>query len=440
MQSTTTTSARAKTPAPKTAFPKALLNTLVNTLVNTLLNTLPNKNILLFTTAILLSSTTTFAQTATNNETTKGFTANTHLEVQHDDNIRRTGSFEQSDTLVILKPELQWLTLFGKHQLDASYKGDYGFYSDEDDLNFDDHAVKLHGLFDHSRRISTDIVLGYKQDHDDPGSTNAQTINAGEFNRFTDKHAKGTLFYGKKQSKGQLALRINHNELSYDNNQQGYRDHDRDTITATFYYRIAPKTRLLFETAYTEYDYESLSNFSDGTSANSSFNQSNDDTRYLLGVEWQGTAKTTGIFKIGQQDKEYDSTLYNDISGLTLSLDMIWKPNTYTTVKVGASRDTDESAQAFTSGFVSEYIHADYSHLLTPRTKITANIGYGDEEYAYAISRNDKRKELDLGIEHELRRWLVLGAKLQYESRDSSEERFDYTGKAVMVHITAAVD
>ena len=126
MQSTTTTaSARAKTSAPK-----ALLN----------------NSILLFTTAILLTSPTTFAQTATNNETTKGFTANTHLEVQHDDNIRRTGSFEQSDTLVILKPELQWLTLFGKHQLDASYKGDYGFYSDEDDLNFDDHSVKLHGL------------------------------------------------------------------------------------------------------------------------------------------------------------------------------------------------------------------------------------------------------------------------------------------------------
>ena len=393
------------------------------------------KSALVAAALLCFAAPTAFAQTATNNEAAKGFTGNTQLEVQHDDNIRRTSNNEQSDTLVILKPELQWLTLFGKHQLDASYKGDYGFYSDEDDLNFDDHSLTLHGLFDHSRRISTDVELGYKENHDDPGSTNALAINAGEFNRFTNKYAEGTLYYGKRQSQGQIALRVNHNQLTYDNNQQGDRDHDRDTITATFYYRIAPKTRLLFETAYTEYDYQSASTFNGST-----FDQSNNDTRYLLGVEWQGTAKTTGIFKIGQQDKEYDSTLYNDISGLTLSLDMIWKPNTYTTVKIGASRDTDESAQAFTSGFVSEYIHADYSHLLTPRTKITANIGYGDEEYAYAISRNDKRKELDLGIEHELRRWLVLGAKLQYESRDSSEERFDYTGKAVMVHITAAID
>jgi polysaccharide biosynthesis protein VpsM len=383
--------------------------------------------------SLLLLSPAILADTG---ELAPGFSTNTHIEILHDDNVRRTtDDSEQSDTIFAVNPKLQWLALFGKHQIKLNYKGDFGFYSDEDKLNYDDHNIKARGEFDHSYHVSTQFELGYKEDHDDPGSTNAIAFNTEEFNLFSDKHAKGTFFYGRQESQGQLALRVNHHQLNYNNNQQQYRDHNRDAITATFFYRVAPKTRVLIESAYTEYDYQNRNSFNQGN-----FDQSNSDIRYLLGVEWQGTAKTTGIFKVGQQNKDYKSTVFNEISGLTLSLDMIWKPNTYTTIKIGASRDTEESAQVFTNGFVSEYLRADLNHLLTPRTTLTARMGYGDEEYAYAIDRNDKRKEVRIGIEHELRRWLTLGSELQHESRNSNNRIYNYTANAMTVYIHASFD
>ena len=391
----------------------------------------PVKLIYFGSTKLILSSLLSLALISIFSQTilaapSPGFIVNTDLVLTHEDNIRRSSdTLKESDTILEVKPKAEWLVLFGKHQLDLHYNGDYGRYSDEDILNYSDHSLKAHGLFDHSYRFNSEFELGAARDHDDPGSTDAISATKTDFNEFKRDYAKGKFYYGTAKSIGQFILELNHSKTRYTNNGQSFRDNDQDTITGTFFYRIAPATRLLLESAFSEYDY-----------LTGSFDQSSEDQRYLLGLEWKSTAKTTGIFKIGRQNKEYNNTIFDDITGLTLSLDMIWKQNTYTELKLGVT----ESAQASTGGFISEYIQAELKHQFTPRTAVSAAISLGDEEFTSSIGRSDKRKDFRIGLEHELRRWLFISTEIRYESRDSNQNQFDYSANIFMITISTKFD
>ena len=362
-----------------------------------------------------------------------GFSADIAMSVSHDSNIRRnTEDNEQSDETFLLNPDLNWKAKFGKHFVGFNYEGDYGRYQESNELDFNDHSATFTAELRHSLRFNTEFELKYIEDHDDPGSTNASSLNLDEFNKFELTQAQGKLTYGTPASNGQLSLRIRSNERRYTNNQQSFRDYDLNEITGNFFYRIAPKTRLLFETTFADYDYQPRS--VNGT------DQSNEEQRYLFGVEWESTAKTTGVFKAGTLEKDYAQTLFGDISGVTLSLDMIWKPNTFTEVKIGVSRDTNESAIINTGGFISEYVHVDLKHELTPLTRLVAGISIGDEEYFFDFDRSDSREASKIGIDYEIRRWATLSAKLVREKRDSNAEVNDFSANALLLTFRIVID
>lgn len=79
-----------------------------------------------------------------------GLYPNAEVQLQHTDNARAAPSgFEESDQILVVKPELLWVTTYQKHQLDLRYEGNYGLYRDDTDLDYDDHELTAHALLDH---------------------------------------------------------------------------------------------------------------------------------------------------------------------------------------------------------------------------------------------------------------------------------------------------
>ena len=377
-------------------------------------------------TFVSIFSLSLFMSSSLNAQERQGLLVNAALITEYDNNVLRKVT-ATSDRAATLAPELQYLTNFGKHLFAIQYNGEYALYNDNSNLNYDNHDISLFAVFDHSLKINSEFKLIYKDEVEEPGSNNSNSLLINEFNQINKKQAVAKFYYGTKQSIGQLVLGFDHSQNRHVNNLQNYRDANRNMITGIFYYRIAPKTRLLFQTSISDYDYIIKDQFPD---------QSSKETFYLAGIEWDITAKTSGTFKIGHQSKNFDHDEYNDITGLSYMLDMTWKPNTYSTITIGASRMTRESSQLLTSAFVTNTYTVDTEHEITPRTKIKAGYTYDNDDIITAQSRVDKRHNLVVGVDHSLLTWLNISLNYQYIQRKSDFEAYEFKANVIGLSLT----
>jgi len=350
-----------------------------------------------------------------------GITYGAGLFLGHDSNVLRQ-SDDISDTTLSVTPNFELLGLYGKHSFALNYQGDYKKYFDVSDLNYNAHDLKLEARLDHTQRFTSGFLVQYQNRIEEPGVTDQSTVGLQEFNELDIVRVQGRGAYGRRDSIGQIVLMLNHNQQRYNNNQQDYRDLDRSGVTAQFYYRVAPKTRMLFEASFDDVGYKNTERF----------DLSSKDARYLVGVEWEITAKTSGTFKAGYQTKSYDdSATFSDISGLSYALDMTWLPNTYTKVTIGAARTINESANLGLGGFISNSVNTGIEHAFTERTKLKAVYNYAEYDITSTLGRTDKRQEVGIGFSHDLKRWIDIELMYRFQERTSDNALFEFDAQLI---------
>jgi hypothetical protein len=365
----------------------------------------------------------------THAEERSGLLLNGTVSAEHTDNVLNNLN-EISDTALIIAPEVKYLGYIGKHEFLFNYDGELATYADNSDFNYNAHKVAVGARLDHSHKINTEFNLGFDKRIETPGSTNSSTQTLTDFNKYNSTSALARLYYGQKNSTGQIVISYTYKELDYTNNQQDFRDNEQNKLSATFFYRIAPKTRLLFQATAAEFTYNDQQ-----LTSGLIFNQSNNENTYLAGVEWETTAKTTGLFKIGYEDNQFDDIRFSDTSELSYFLDMIWKPSTYTRIKFGASRETIDSALLNEGGFLSTSYTIDVSHYIKPRTEITARLIIDNDEIITGVNRTDKRNSVKVGINHSLREWLNIKLAYEYQERTSDIELFGFESNNIQLSL-----
>jgi hypothetical protein len=358
----------------------------------------------------------------------QGLLLNASLTVKSDPNITRTETSDKiSDKSAIFSPQIQYLSNIDQHQIEFDYQGDFVVYKNNSEYNNNRHEFKLATFLDHSARVDTAYTLGYQNKTEEPGTTNAATPLGNEFNVLIRKSVLATLFYGTPASSGQFVFDLAHDQQRYPKNDQGFRDTDQSNFTSTFFYRMAPKTRLLLEASLTNIDYVVVTEFAD---------QSSSDTLYLAGLEWEATATTSGIFKLGYQSKSYDDVRLKDLSGLSYSLDMSWQPNTFSKLTFGATKLTNESAQQDIGGSINTLFSIGLEQAFTSLTSMNVMYQQDKSEFSSAQNRTDKRKSFEVGLVHSLQTWLDISLGYRHLTRDSDDALFDFSLNMIELSIT----
>ncbi|VAW85184.1 hypothetical protein MNBD_GAMMA17-1780 [hydrothermal vent metagenome] len=380
-------------------------------------------------TSLVAVSLTFLSQTIQATPHSSGFQPEIDIQLQYEDNVRRTPEQnKQSDSILVVTPKLPLLWDFGNHKLDLAYNGDYAQYSDQEALNYNDHYLNSNLLLDHSSRLNTEYELGYIREHDIPDDNNVIANLTAEPNQWKENYAKVSLSYGNSSSQGQIITRFEHKKRSYKNNNLRFLDANRTGLSGTFYYRIAPNTRIPFKLGITRYGYQNTIPATDPSS---------NEYSYLTGLTWDATAQSTGTLQLGLLEKKYDNSQFEDTSIFIIRLDNVWKPNTYTKVVFGAIRDTQESLQAFSRAYIQNRLHTEVSHMVTPRTALLLGIRYTIAKTDDLAAINDDRVNIRLEAKHSLRRWLNIGAAYKYVERDSNLNSLDFKTNIFMLNIQA---
>lgn len=340
------------------------------------------------------------------------FTYEVTPNLTYDNNVQRTNAGGEGSLVLSLEPKLGYQKRFGKHTLNLEYLGDYARHRSLRQEDYEDHQVNAGLQLDLTRRLDVNFETGVELGHErrgQPGSRDTDT-DVGPVtppDQFKEGRVYADIIYGREIAKAQISVSLDSRMRRYDNNGQDYRDRDYDTVTGRLLYNLGPKTALVAEVSLGDVDY-----LEPGVE-----DLDSSETRYLVGLSWKATAKTTGEFKVGWRRKDLSDETRSDFNGLDWEGRLLWEPRPDSKVSVEAGRSMVEGG-AGTSYFVDDHIGAAWRHALTRRwTMDTTSVlrrvqsDEGDTDRYYSLGAS---------ISYSLYRWLDVGLGLEHNRRDSS--------------------
>jgi hypothetical protein len=344
----------------------------------------------------------------------------------NNDNLLGTSSNGISTHFISVRPSIVAEVKNQGDRYTASYNGNYTRFNKSSADDFNHHELALAGDDTFSSRARLGWLAGYMQNTDPRGSTD-RTLSA-----TPDKwHAASlaALFgYGAQGAIGRFEVESNLQDKRYDNNLSTTAGGNVNlaNLAGRFFYRVAPKTSVLFELREIKSDYQ-LS-----TSTNT-----NTDRRELIGVTWEATAATTGIFKIGHLKKDFDSSARSDYSGLTWEGTLRWMPLTYSTVDLMTSRAPSDSTG------VGDYIlnrneSLRWSHQWNSAFSSRLDAGVVHSDYK-GIVQQQTTKNYALGVSYIWRRWLNVGAEVARTQKSSNVAGQEFSRNVIQLTLEATL-
>lgn len=349
----------------------------------------------------------------------------------HDSNVTRAESNEIESWKSTIVPEFVLINTYGLNEIQAGYRltrGDY-FSSPADD--YTDHLLYADADLDLNVRNRLSLSGQYNDGHDDRGTS--FSIGQGDSltspDTFKNTSLSGVYSYGALTSKGRIDVSAGYATTDYDIETDAYRSRDFDTLSlgSTFYYQVMPATDLTFDVIYKDISYD--------FALDSTAPLDSEETRLLVGLQWESTAQTTGYIKLGNREKDFKAEGRENFSGFDWTLGVIWTPLTYSTVDISAFTDTNE-----TNG-EGDFIQTDtylvtWDHQWLDRVSTTVRTSYAVDEYTGGTDRKDDNMAFGVSLNYQAQRYMLLQLGYDYDERDSNRNTIDYDRNVVSLSVS----
>ena len=346
--------------------------------------------------------------------------------VGYNDNLTGVPDDRIRSAFLVVSPRVRADVKTGANIYALTYSGNYGHYFSSSANDFNEHAVVATSSNQFTARADLQAAAFYLVKQDPGGSVDRSFT--GTPDRWHGAGATATFGYGAPSAQGRGELDLGVTDKRYQNNREITEAFDVSTWNggARFFYRIAPKTRLLAEIRYTEYDYRLSSSPLD-----------NSEQRYLLGATWDLTAATSGTVKLGYITKRFKQEGLDDYAGLTAEAAVRWLPRTYSTVDVFAQYAPSDTTGTgiFT---VDTSVGARWEHYWKSYFLTRALATYVNSDFQ-GVSRTDRISRVTLGGYFDIRSWLRLGAEISHENRNSTDGSFDFSRNVVLFTIAGTL-
>lgn len=343
-----------------------------------------------------------------------------------DSNIYNTSTDEIDSWIGIITPAILLSTAPSQQSYALLYKGEYGKNFEDSVDNYADHALSGFGVFKFGSRGHLDITATTEKGHRDRGSD--QTDGLGPTSpsfpaapdEFDRKTWSGKFRYGADGNRGRLLFGIGGSQLDYTNNLERTRFYDFDTLSgsAGISLLLFQRTAIVFNAAFTDVSYENARPDQAGVDGQ--------DWRYLLGLTWTATSKTSGSIRFGVQQRRFDDPTRSSTSNPSWEVDVRWSPREYSYVDFVTSRVNQET---FGEGaFIdSRAYKVSWTHEWSRGWKSIVSLSQSDLEFVDS-ERDQNLRELYLGLRYAQSRLLTWEAGYALRSRNSSISRYVYDG------------
>lgn len=355
------------------------------------------------------------------------------LSETYDDNIRENGINEQSSWVTNINPSVLVEAIDGLNVYQLEYDINHALVHSARDDDYTNH--KLRGMAHFELNSRNRLTFNARYDHTE---TLTDTTVLDESDKFKTLYADAVYGFGVPTAIMNADLGVNYTRMRTRNSDDinADREYDRFGMLYTLYYRIGPRTRLLAEYRYDDYEYELTPLTIDNSSA-----YDNKRHRAYVGATWAATAKTTGSVRVGYERRKFDDNNVSDTNGASWEADLTWTPRTYSTVTLSTSKSVEPGR--ISSRFVdTTQVGANWNHYWTPRFSSDLFYRWADEEYKYQSSpldRDDDLHEAGFEVRYDVQRWMTVGLGFRWKDRDSDVAARDYDRSLATINLKVSL-
>jgi len=354
------------------------------------------------------------------------------VDSKYDDNITQTLDEDKIHSLVtVLAPSVEAVADNGEQRYTLGYAFSGGSYASSHADDFADNRFNagFDWAFNHRNKLA--LSAEYFDGHEDRG-TNEFSDGATGPDELTEQTLSATYTFGAESSKGRLIAHLENFDREYSNNRllTQLRDYEKVEAGATFLWRVGGKTDLLIEATKADFDYlNDIAPIAGGLDTLDS-----ELTKYLVGVTWEATAKTSGTIKVGHVKKTFDDADRKQASNTNWDVNVEWAPKTYSIITLTSAARTDESSGS------GSYIDAEdygisWGHSWSQKISSNAYYNISDETYVDDFAgRQDDMTRYGVRVDYEMRRWLSVGLSAGYSERDSNDASNNYERNITALH------
>lgn len=164
-----------------------------------------------------------------------------------------------------------------------------------------------------------------------------------------------------------------------------------------------------------------------------------------LDTSWLLTGKTQLRSRLEYLERKHDHFAARDYSGWAGNLDLVYAATGKSSFTFGYKHDLVAFQQATSSYYELDELNLGARWAATDKISTGARLGYGKRSYRGEIitlpagveSREDKITRAGLDIGYKPARWLELKAGMNYEKRNTNNDRFDYKDRTTFVSLNA---
>ena len=329
----------------------------------------------------------------------------------YNDNVLATNSNKVSSTTTSITPAVRLEGKFGSKDIEVGARTNLLQFTNSSADKTTTYGLYALGNLALTERTGLKLRGEYQRGADARGSTD---INAPTPSTWDQNGIDGVLSYGAPGAQGRVEVDGAYYTRRYQNNPvvTTALNTDKTTLGGTFFWRVAPKTELLFQAQQTDIDYKLSTSVQDST-----------ERRYLVGAKWEATALTSGTFKIGRQTKDFASAARQDFSGASWDAGVRWSPLTYSVFDFTAAKRTTESTG--TGDFLlSNMLGANWNHAWNSRLSSGLLANWKRDQFMGAgnginMGRIDATLTLGANLSYAYSRSLKFGGEYTHTGRDS---------------------
>lgn len=360
--------------------------------------------------------------------------------VGYTDNLFLQQNNEQDDTVFQVAPELLVESQWSRHELNLKggllTKG----YDENDSDNITDYNGEVEGRLDITRDTFVSADVGYRLYHEDRGSPDLPAA-ASQPTEIASFYANTSLSHRFNR----LILRpsVSYNELDYDdvgligggviNNDD--RDRERVEYGMRVSYEASPAFLVFAEGRYNEIEYD---NFDDALGGGGVAKRDSDGYDALVGTTFDLGSVARGEVAVGYTEQSYDSGLIPDVDGFSYEGGVEWFVTELTTLSLGGARTVEETTIVGSSGFLSTAVAAGVDHELRRNILIGADVSYANSAYE-GINRDDDVYGAGVDATYLINRNFSANLGYEFESRESNAIGSDYDANTILLTLRAAL-
>ncbi len=222
--------------------------------------------------------------------------------------------------------------------------------------------------------------------------------------------------------------------VDYRESRNDFRDRTDNFISIYTFYRLTPKTSVFLEYDFVNIDYDE------------NIIPESKEHHFYGGIRWRITAKSLGQLKGGYGLKDFTDPAIETARETLIEAQLEHQFTPKTTLKLVATRKTNETNISATEYMVSNTLKAEYSHRIT--TKITVAVGatYETAHYKGALTlageskeRQDRIYKFSIASSYDFREWLIAEGGYFYTKRESNFSIFDYTNNTIFLRVKTSL-